>query len=234
MPKPSKRKKFFVSLIEKGKSYPLKEAIQLLKKGPAVKFDQTVEVNLKLDVDPKQTDQSVRGTVVLPHGTGRQVRVACFCKEDQQESARKAGADVVGGTDLVERVKKGEMNFDVAISTPNMMKEVGTLGKILGPRGLMPNPKAGTVTEDVAKAIREVKKGRVEFKMDKQADIHLSIGKLSFEENALAENFMIFYESLLKVRPSQVKGQYIKGVSLSSTMGPGVTLDLTILRKEAL
>ena len=232
MPHLSKRKKTFVTLVEKGKTYPLKEAIQILKGTPVVKFDQTVEVSLKLDVDPKQTDQMVRGTVALPHGTGRKIRVACFCKEDQHENARKAGADIVGGVDLVEKVKKGEINFDVAISSPNMMKDVGTLGKILGPKGLMPNPKAGTVTEDVAKAVREIKKGRVEFKMDKQADIHLSIGKLSFEENALTENFLSFYEGLLKARPAQAKGQYIRSIALSSTMGPGVKLDLSTLKKE--
>jgi len=233
MPHLSKRKKTFGSLVEKGKVYPLKDAIHILKSTPAVKFDQTVEVSLKLDVDPKQTDQMVRGTVALPHGTGRKIRVACFCKEDQHENAKKAGADLVGGADLVERVKKGEINFDVAISAPNMMKDVGTLGKILGPKGLMPNPKAGTVAEDVAKAIREIKKGRVEFKMDKQADIHLSIGKLSFEENALAENFLSLYEGLLKARPASAKGQYIQSIALSSTMGPGVKLDLSTLKKEA-
>lgn len=222
----------FASLVQKGKVYSLKEAIQILKGAPTVKFDQTVEIDLKLDVDPKQTDQTVRGTVSLPHGTGKKIRIACFCKEDQQAHAREGGADIVGGTDLVEKVKKGEIDFDVAISTPNMMKEVGTLGKILGPRGLMPNPKAGTVTEDVAKAIREIQKGRVEFKMDKQADIHLSIGKLSFEEKALAENFMSFYESLLRVRPAHTKGQYVKSVALSSTMGPGIQLDLGTLKKE--
>ncbi len=233
MPKVSKRKKTFVTLVEKGKVYPLKDAIHILKTTPVVKFDQTVEVSLKLDVDPKQTDQMVRGTVALPHGTGKKIRVACFCKEDQHESAKAAGADVVGGVDLVEKVKKGVIDFDVAISVPNMMKEVGTLGKILGPKGLMPNPKAGTVTEDVGRAVREIKKGRVEFKMDKQAGIHLSIGKLSFEENALAENFLSFYDGLLKVRPPQAKGQYIRSIALSSTMGPGVKLDLSTLKKES-
>ena len=232
MPKISKRKKAFASFVEEEKTYSLKDAIQILKRAPAVKFDQSVEVNLKMDVDPKQTDLMVRGTVPLPHGTGKQIRVACFCKEDRQEGAKKAGADLVGGTDLVERVKKGEMNFDVAVSTPNMMKEVASLGRILGPKGLMPNPKAGTVTEDVAKAIEEVKKGRVEFKMDKQADIHLAIGKLSFEESALAENFLSFYKGLLKARPSQTKGTYVRNISLSSTMGPGVQLDLSTLQRE--
>ena len=205
----SKRKKMFETLVQKGKTYPLKDAIRILKSIPVLKFDQSVEVDLKLDVDPKQTDQMVRGTIALPHGTGKKIRVACFCKEDQHENAKKAGADIVGGSDLVEKVKKGQIDFDVAISTPGMMKEMATLGKILGPKGLMPNPKAGTVTEDVGKAVKEIKKGRVEFKMDKQADIHLSIGKLSFEENALAENFLSFYDGLLKARPAQAKGQYI-------------------------
>ena len=223
----------FETLVQKGKTYPLKDAIRILKSTPALKFDQSVEVDLKLDVDPKQTDQMVRGTIALPHGTGKKIRVACFCKEDQHENAKKAGADIVGGSDLVEKVKKGQIDFDVAISTPGMMKEMATLGKILGPKGLMPNPKAGTVTEDVGKAVKEIKKGRVEFKMDKQADIHLSIGKLSFEENALAENFLSFYDGLLKARPAQAKGQYIQSIALSSTMGPGIKLDLSTLKREA-
>ncbi|MBI4436896.1 MAG: 50S ribosomal protein L1 [Candidatus Omnitrophica bacterium] len=232
MPKLSKRRKAFLSLIEKGKEYPLKEAILLLKQAPTVKFDQTVEVSVKLDVDPKQSDQMVRGTVSLPHGTGKKIRVACFCKEDQQAKAKEAGADVVGATDLIEKVKGGTIDFDIAIATPNMMKDVAALGKILGPRGLMPNPKAGTVTDDIAKTIREVKKGRVEFKMDKQADIHLAVGKISFEEKAISENVTAFYEGLLKVRPASAKGHYIKSIALSSTMGPGMKLDLSTFKRE--
>ncbi len=232
MPKISKRKKTLGTLVEKGKVYPLKEAIHCLKAAPPVKFDQTIEVSVKLEIDPKQSDQMVRGTVSLPHGTGKSVRVACFCKEDQQQKARDAGADVIGGADLVEKVKSGTIDFDVAVATPNMMKDVGTLGKVLGPRGLMPNPKAGTVTEDVAKAIREVKKGRVEFKMDKQADIHLAIGKISFEENKITDNFLIFYDTLLRARPASLKGEYIRSIALSSTMGPGVKIDLSTLKGE--
>ena len=232
MPKLSKRQKAFLALVEKGKVYPLKEAIRLLKGAPTVKFDQTVEVSVKLDVDPKQSDQMVRGTVSLPHGTGRKVRVACFCKEDQQAKAKEAGADIVGGADLIERVKSGTIDFDIAVATPMMMKDLAVLGKILGPRGLMPNPKAGTVTDDITKAIREVKKGRVEFKMDKQADIHLAVGKISFEEKAISENVHTFYEGLLKARPASAKGHYIKSIALSSTMGPGLKLDLSTLKGE--
>jgi len=228
----SKRKKSFGELVEEGKNYSVQDAVRILKEAPKVKFDQSVEVGIDLDVDPKQTDQMVRGTVTLPHGTGKSVRVACFCKEDQKEKAKAAGADLVGGSELVEKVKKGEINFDVAVSTTGMMKEVATLGRVLGPRGLMPNPKAGTVTDDVAKAIQEVKKGRVEFKMDKQGDIHLIIGKLSFEEKAIVENFSTFYNTLLRARPASAKGQYIRNMTLSSTMGPGIRLDLSTLKKE--
>jgi large subunit ribosomal protein L1 len=174
----------------------------------------------------------VRGTVALPHGTGKSVRVACFCREDLQAKAKEAGADVVGADDLVEKVRKGEINFDVAVAAPNMMKEVGTLGKVLGPRGLMPNPKVGTVTPDVAKAIRELKGGRIEFKLDKQADIHVAVGKISFSEKALSENVQLLYHTLLKAKPSSVKGTYIQRATLSSTMGPGIRLDLTEFKGE--
>jgi len=185
-----------------------------------------VEVSFKLGIDPSQSDQAVRGTVALPHGTGKTVRVACFCRENLQAKAREAGADLVGADDLIEKVRKGEINFDVAVSSPDMMKDVGTLGKILGPRGLMPNPKAGTVTPDVAKAIRELKAGRIEFKMDKQADIHVAVGKLSFSQQALSENISSLYGNLLKVKPPSVKGLFIERMTLSSTMGPGVRLDV--------
>ena len=228
----SKRKKQFATLVDSKKSYSLPEAVDILKKVPKVKFDETVELALKLGVDPKQSDQMVRGTVALPHGTGKSVRVACFCREDLHAKAKEAGADIVGADDLIEKVRKGEINFDVAVATPNMMKEVGTLGKILGPKGLMPNPKVGTVTQDVAKAIREVKSGRIEFKLDKQADIHVSVGKISFSEKALSENISSLYQSLLKAKPASVKGVFVRRMTLSSTMGPGIRLDVAQLKEE--
>ena len=228
----SKRKQQFAALVDPKKNYSIPEAVDLLKKAPRAKFDETVELAFKLTVDPKQSDQMVRGTVALPHGTGKSVRVACFCREDLQAKAKEAGADVVGADDLVEKVRKGEINFDVAVSAPNMMKEVGTLGKILGPKGLMPNPKVGTVTQDVAKAVREVKAGRIEFKLDKQADIHVSVGKISFSDKALSENILVLYQTLWKSKPSSVKGSFIQRMTLSSTMGPGISIDLAQLKGE--
>ena len=225
----SKRKKQFAALVDPKKSYSLTEAVTILKKAPKTKFDETVEVALKLGVDPKQSDQMVRGTVALPSGTGKSIRVAVFCRENLQAKALEAGADLVGADELVEKVRKGEINFDVAVSSPDMMKEVGTLGKILGPKGLMPNPKVGTVTQDVAKAVRELKAGRVEFKLDKQADIHVAVGKLSFSDQALSENISTLYQALLKVKPASVKGAFIQRMTVSSTMGPGVRLDLSQL-----
>ena len=221
----SKRRKIFAALVQKDKTYPLKDAIHILKTTPVVKFDQSVEVDLKLDVDPKQTDQMVRGTIALPHGTGKKIRVACFCKEDQHESAKKAGADIVGGSDLVEKVKKGQIDFDVAISTPGMMREMATLGKILGPKGLMPNPKAGTVTEDIVKAVTEVKRGKVEFKQDKQAGLHVVVGKRSFSDAALLENLKILCDAIAHAHPANLKGAFIRSAAISSTMSPGILLD---------
>ena len=229
----SKRKKQFAGLVDPDKSYSIAEAVAILKKAPKTKFDETVEVALKLGVDPKQSDQMVRGTVALPHGTGKRVKIAVFCRENLQAKAKEAGADVIGADDLVEKVRKGEIDFDVAVSSPDMMKEVGTLGKILGPRGLMPNPKVGTVTQDVAKAVKELKFGRIEFKLDKQADIHVAVGKISFSDQALAENITSFYQTLLKTRPASVKGAFIQRMTVSSTMGPGVRLDVTQLKEAS-
>ena len=228
--KVSKRKKQFAALVDPKKGYSIPEAVAILKKAPKVKFDETVEVALKLAVDPKQSDQMIRGTVALPHGTGKRVRIAVFCRENLQARALEAGADLVGADDLVEKVRKGEIHFDVAVSSPDMMKEVGTLGKILGPKGLMPNPKVGTVTQDVAKAVKELKSGRIEFKLDKQADIHVSVGKISFSDQALAENITSFYQTLLKTKPASVKGAFIQRMTVSSTMGPGIRLDVAQLK----
>ena len=223
----SKRNKVLDKLTEKGKSYLLKDAIKILKSSPQTKFDQSVELQCKLGVDLTANDQVVRGTMVLPHGTGKKLRVIVFCKDENAKAAEQAGADVVGGDELIEKVLGGWMDFDVAVATPSMMKEVGKLGKVLGPRGLMPSPKAGTVTDNPAKAVKEVKGGRVEFKMDKFANVNTLIGKLSFSEDALVENGTVLVESLVKARPKSLKGAFIKSAHVSSTMGPGVRLDLT-------
>lgn len=200
------------------------DAVSILKQAPHPKFSESVDLSIKLGIDAKETSLTVRGTVSLPHGTGKTVRVAVFCKGEGANFAKQAGADTVGGSELVEKVAQGFMDFDVAIATPDMMREVGRLGKVLGPRGLMPNPKAGTVTEDVARAVREVKAGKIEFKMDKQANIHCAIGKISFDVSALVENAKILLHAIASARPAAAKGEFIKSVTLSSTMGPGVRI----------
>ena len=228
----SKRKKVLNTLTEKGKAYPIKDAVKILKTVPAVKFDQSVDLQIKLGVDLTANDQVVRGTTVLPHGQGKKLRVIVFCKDENAKLAKEAGADEVGGEDLIEKVLSGWMDFDVAISTPMMMKEVGKLGKVLGPRGLMPSPKAGTVTDKPAQAVKEVKAGRVEFKMDKQANVHTMVGKLSFSEDKLVENASVLLEALVKAKPRTAKGVYVKSAHLSSTMGPGIPLDISKFLKE--
>ncbi|MBI3315716.1 MAG: 50S ribosomal protein L1 [Candidatus Omnitrophica bacterium] len=222
----SKRKKALAPLTEKGKSYWLKDAVKILKSAPPTKFDQSVELQVKLGVDLSASDQAVRGTAVLPHGQGKVLRVIVFSKDDTAKLAKEAGADFVGGDDLIEKVQGGWMDFDVAISTPSMMKEVGKLGKVLGPRGLMPSPKAGTVTDNPAKALKEVKGGRIEFKMDKFGNVNTLVGKLSFGDEKLVENVTTLLEALVKAKPRSAKGVFIKGAHLSSTMGPGVKLDI--------
>lgn len=228
----SKRKKVLNSLTQKGKVYQVREAVKVLKGIPATKFDQSVDLQMKLGVDLTANDQVVRGTTVLPHGQGKAVRVIVFCKDENAKLAKEAGADFVGAEDLIEKVNAGWMDFDVAISTPMMMKEVGKLGKVLGPRGLMPSPKAGTVTDKPAQAIKEIKAGRVEFKMDKQANVHTMVGKLSFTEDKLVENTTTLIEAIVKAKPRSLKGAYLKSVHLSSTMGPGVKLDISKFLKE--
>lgn len=222
----SKRLKELQKLADKNKKYTLPEAIEILKKAPETKFDQTVEISFRLNINPKETQASIRGTVSLPHGTGKTRKVACFCKGEDETKAKQAGADFVGSEDLIKKVSGGWYDFDVAIATPEMMKEMGRLGKILGPRGLMPNPKTGTVTQDIERAILEVKKGKIEFRMDKQSNIHATIGKLSFETSALFENGSELIEAVGQTRPQTVKGIFIKSMSVSSTMGPGLRLDL--------
>ncbi|OPX32655.1 MAG: 50S ribosomal protein L1 [Candidatus Latescibacteria bacterium 4484_181] len=204
---------------------PLK-AFELLKQMPRAKFDETVEVGLNLGVDPRHADQMVRGTVVLPHGTGRKVTVLVFAKGEAEKQAEEAGADYVGADEYVQKIsEEGWTEFDVAIATPDMMSKVGRLGKILGPRGLMPNPKSGTVTFDVAKAVREAKAGRIEFRVDRTGNLHAPIGKISFGTQQLLDNLQSFLDAVVRAKPSTVKGQYIKSITLSTTMGPGVRLD---------
>lgn len=227
MVKISKRTKTVSTLIDKTKAYALKEAIALLKKAPKLKFDETVEVAVKLNVDPKQAaSASIRGTIALPHGTGKKVRVIVFCKGEEEKKAKEAGADAVGAEDLAAKIQGGWLDFDVAIATPDMMKEIAKLGKVLGPRGLMPNPKSGTVTQDTAKAIKEVKAGKIEFKMDKQAGIHAPVGKLSFTEEAIYANAHALIDAIMSANPAGARGQHVKTLYISSTMGPGVKLDL--------
>jgi large subunit ribosomal protein L1 len=213
------------ALVE-NRPYALQDAVPLLQKAKYVKFDETVDLTLRLGVDPKHADQMVRGTVVLPHGLGKSKRVAVIASGERLKEAEAAGAEFVGGDDLVERIQKESWtDFDALIATPDMMKSVGRLGKVLGPRGLMPNPKTGTVTNDVAGAIREIKAGKVEFRTDKTALVHVPVGKLSFPAQKLIDNATTVINSVVRAKPSAAKGKYIKGITLSSTMGPGILLD---------
>ena len=212
-------------MVDRNKVYNLPEAISTLKKLTPPKFDQTVTMSFRLGVDPKQSDQMVRGTCPLPHGSGKQVRVLVFAEGEAATAAKNAGAEYVGFMDLVKRVQEGFQDFDVAVATPAAMTEVRKLGKVLGPRGLMPNPKTGTVTDDTAKAVREVKAGRVEFKLDKNGNVAVPVGKFSFEENALLENGTAVIEAVVRARPATAKGRFVEGLSLSATMSPGITVD---------
>ena len=210
----------------KDATYQLKEAIVVLKKMSAPKFDASVDLHFNLRVDPKKSDQMVRGTVVLPHGTGKKVRVAVFCKGEHEKAAKEAQADHVGGTELIEKVAAGFLDFDCAIATPDMMKDLSRLGKVLGPRGLMPSPKTGTVTNDIAKAIEDVKKGKVEYRVDKQGGMHLSVGKISFEEDKIYDNASKVIEAINEARPSSVKGKFVKSLFISASMNPGLRLTI--------
>ncbi len=212
-------------LIDQNKRYSVDEACALIGKTATKKFNETVDVAIKLGVDPKHAEQMVRGAVVLPHGIGKAVRVAVFAKGDKQREALEAGADVVGAEDLAAKVQEGWLEFDVAIATPDMMGVVGRLGKVLGPRGLMPNPKVGTVTADVARAIRETKAGKVEFRVEKAGIVHVPVGKATFDAKKLTDNVNAILETVIKAKPAAAKGVYLKGVSLSTTMGPGIKLD---------
>lgn len=211
--------------IDPNKQYDLAEAIKLLQERATAKFDETIEVAMNLGVDPRHADQMVRGVVNLPNGTGRNVRVAVFARGDKADEAKAAGADIVGAEELVEVVQKGEINFDRCIATPDMMPLVGRLGKVLGPRGMMPNPKVGTVTTDVAAAVKASKGGAVEFRVEKAGIVHAGVGKVSFDTKALEENVKAFADAVIKAKPSGAKGNYVKKVAISSTMGPGLKLD---------
>jgi large subunit ribosomal protein L1 len=223
-----KRGKRYVAALEKvdrSKLYTLAEAVEALKAAAFAKFDESVEFAARLNVDPKKADQQVRGTVVLPHGTGRTVRILVLTRGEKEKEAQEAGADYVGSEEYINKIKDGWAEFDVAIATPDIMSEVGKIGKILGPRGLMPNPKSGTVTFDVAKAVGDAKAGKVEYRVDRAANIHVAIGKVSFPADQLVENARTLLGELLRARPAAAKGQYIKSMTLSSTMGPGIRLD---------
>ena len=225
MAKLGKKYEAAAKLVDKP-AYTLTDAMPVLKKAAFAKFDETVEVAMRLGVDPKHADQMVRGTVVLPHGLGKSKRVIVIASGDKVREGREAGADEVGGDDLVQRIQGGWMDFDAVVATPDMMKSVGRLGKVLGPRGLMPNPKTGTVTLDVARAVREVKAGKVEFRVDKTGIIHCAVGKVSFEPDKLAENAAALIQSVLKAKPATAKGRYVRSIVISSTMGPGFPIDL--------
>lgn len=227
--KQSKRYKQAAELFDRQTHYNLAEAVDILKQMPTRKFDETVELAFRLGVDPRQADQLVRGTVVLPHGLGKSVRVAVFAKGEAVAEAEAAGADFVGAEDLVERINGGWTDFDVAIATPDMMGQVGRLGRILGPRGLMPNPKSGTMTPDATRAVREAKAGRVEYRVDRTANVHTPVGKASFDARRLRENAQALIDAIVRARPSAAKGQYMRSVTLSTTMGPGIRLDRTAL-----
>lgn len=226
MVKKSKRMRVIDTQVVDKEQYLLDEAIDQLKKCPPVKFDQSIDVAIKLGVDPKKSDQQVRGTVPLPHGTGKKIVVLVFANGSKVQEALDAGADYAGGEELLEKVKGGWTAFDAVVATPDLMREVGKLGKVLGPRGLMPTPKAGNVTNDVSKAVKEIKAGKIEFKLDRQAVCSVAVGKISFEKNAILENLKALMFALLRARPASAKGVYVQSFVISSTMGPGLKIDL--------
>lgn len=225
--KPGKRISKAREAVDANKLYALKEAVSVLKKTASTKFDETVDVAMNLGIDPSQSDQLVRGVVPMPNGLGKSVRVAVFAKADKADAAKKAGADIVGAEDLVEQISKGQINFDVCVATPDMMGVVGKVAKILGPKGMMPNPKLGTVTPDVEKAVKAAKAGQVEFKVEKAAIIHAGVGKASFSEEAIMQNIKTFIDAVNKAKPAGIKGAFIKKISISTSMGPGVKLDVS-------
>lgn len=227
MAKKGKKYQEATKLIDRSKAYDIKEAVNLLKEVAKANFDETVEAAFRLGVDPKKADQQIRGAQVLPHGTGKTQRVLVFAKGDKVKEAEAAGADYVGDQDLINKINQGWFEFDVVVATPDMMAEVGKLGRVLGPKGLMPNPKTGTVTFEVEKAVQEIKAGKVEYRVDKSANIHVPIGKVSFDDEKLVENFVAITDALVKAKPQTAKGIYMRNASVTSTMGPGVKVDIS-------
>jgi large subunit ribosomal protein L1 len=227
MPKIAKKTKEASGKVDRSRTYLLNDALDLVKSASFAKFDETVDVAVRLGVDPRHADQMVRGAVVLPNGLGKDVRVLVFAKGEKEREAKEAGADYVGGDDLVAKIQEGWFEFDTAIATPDMMGVVGKIGKLLGPRGLMPNPKVGTVTFDVGRAVTESKSGKIEFRVEKAGIVHAPVGKVSFEPDKLKGNLLALVDALIKAKPSAAKGTYLKKISISSTMGPGVTLDVS-------
>jgi len=223
--KRSKRYRELIANVNRSTEYGVEEGVKILKSVATAKFDETVEIAMRLGVDPRHADQMVRGTVVLPHGTGKKIRVLVFTKGEKVEQALQAGADYAGLEEYVDKVKNGWLEFDVAVASPDVMSMVGRLGKILGTRGLMPNPKSGTVTQDVAAAVGEIKAGKIDFRVDKTGIIHTGIGKVSFDEQKIAENIRVFVSAIIKLKPASAKGTYLKSISISSSMGPGIFLD---------
>ena len=229
MAKLSKRIKGFLESIDQSKAYNMQEAFRIIKENSKVKFNESVDVSINLGIDAKKSDQNVRGSLVLPNGTGKSVKVAVFCEGDEAKAAKENGADVIGMEDLAENIKKGQINFDILIATPDTMKMVGPLGQILGPKGLMPNPKTGTVSKDVAKAVKNAKSGQVQYRTDKAGIIHCSIGKVDFSEQMLEENLSSLIAELNRVKPASAKGKYLKKISVSSSMGLSLNLDQGLL-----
>ena len=227
MAKLTKKQKAEAAIVDSHKLYDVDEAVKLVKELAKAKFDETIELAFHLNVNPKYADQQLRGATVLPHGTGKSKKVLVFAKDHKEDEAKAAGADYVGGKELAYKILQGWMDFDVVVATPDMMAVVGRLGKTLGPKGLMPNPKVGTVTQDVTKAVTEIKSGKVEYRTDKAGNVQVIIGKASFDEVKLKENLVAIYNTILKARPATVKGQYMKSLTVSSTMGPGIRLDIT-------
>ena len=232
MSKLTKNKKLALSKIEEGKAYSLKEASELVKEITTTKFDSSVDIDVRLGVDPRKANQMVRGVVSLPHGTGKQVRVLVLCSPEVETEAKEAGADYVGLDEYIDKIKAGWTDIDVIITQPQIMGKIGALGRVLGPRGLMPNPKSGTVTPDVAKAVKEVKQGKIDFKVDKAGIIHTSVGKVSFTPEQIRDNVREFVQTLIKLKPTAAKGTYIKSIYLSSTMSPGIKLDTKALEES--
>ena len=225
MAKKTKKQQEALKLVDRMKEYEVREALELVKKAATANFDETVEAAFRLGLDPKKADQQIRGAMVLPHGTGKTQTVLVFAKGDKAKEAEAAGADYVGDQELIEKINQGWFGFDVVVATPDMMAEVGKLGRVLGPKGLMPNPKTGTVTFEVEKAVNEIKAGKVEYRLDKQANVHVPIGKVSFDIDKLVENYTALIETIVKVKPNAAKGTYIRNAAVSSTMGPGVKIN---------